>query len=236
MICILSTDTPHHRYFINRIIDSGIDVGKIYFETTSVKPKFIVSPFFENETEEYESSRFFQDVSQELPEVDIMISKTINDEQVQNDLQKLNPSLGIVFGTRLVKPHIIDKFKTGLINVHRGIAQEYRGLDSDLWAIYHKDFKDIGVTIHFIDNSLDTGDIVSQDRLDSRKDMEIFHLRYYTTVMATDLVITAAEEYLAGRIQRTPQTKFGRYYSFMPLDLKHDVARKFKKHVSKLQC
>ncbi len=234
MICIFSTDTPHHRYFINRIINSGIDVGKIYFESTSVQSKFTVGPFFEKEIEEYESGEFFQDVSRELPEVDIMVSKIINDEQVQNDLQKLNPDLGIVFGTRLVKPNIIDKFKTGLINVHRGIAQEYRGLDSDLWAIYHKDFKNIGVTIHFIDNRLDTGDIVSQDYLDIGKDIEIFHLRYYTTIMATDLVIAATKEHLAGKMQRAPQTKFGRYYSFMPLDLKYNVVQKFKKHISRL--
>ena len=42
-------------------------------------------------------------------------------------------------------------------------AQYYRGLDSDLWAIYHRDYKNIGVTIHMVDSELDTGEILYQE-------------------------------------------------------------------------
>lgn len=234
MVCILSTDTTHHRYFINSIIDSGINISKIYFETTSVQSKFNVGPFFDKETEDYEETNFFRDVSGKIPDVDIVSSKTINDKKILDDLKEHNYDLGIVFGTRLIKPHIIERFSTGLINVHRGVAQEYRGLDSDLWAIYHRDFENIGVTIHFVDNKLDTGDIVKQGIMGVGKDMEIFHIKYHTTVLATQLVISATKEHLCGKMHRVPQTKFGRYYSFMPLDLKHDVAVKFKKYVGKI--
>ena len=235
MIYILSTDTPHHRYFINRILDSGIDIGKVYFETTSVKPKFQTGPFYKKETEDYEEANFFKDVSRDISRFKIVESENINDKLIYDDLVKEgSPDLGIVFGTRLIKKHIIDCFATGLINVHRGIAQEYRGLDSDLWAIYHKDFKNIGCTIHFVDSRLDTGNVVDQNTIVLTGDMKIYQIRYYTTVLATDMVISSIKKYLAGELTSNKQTKEGRYYSFMPIDLKIDAALKFNNYVSKL--
>ena len=157
----------------------------------------------------------------------IVYTKSVNN--IADELSNLH-DYGIVFGTGKIGERIIDQFSGKLINVHRGIIQEYRGLDSDLWAIYHNDFGDIGTTIHLVEKQLDAGPVINQGRILINKDMKIYQLRYYTTIMAADLVIEAIEK----NILPQPQSKLGRYYSHMPLILKKTVAEKFDKYVANL--
>ena len=228
-IIILSTDTLHHRFFINRLLDEDIKFTKCMFETTSVTPPFPVGPLFENSQEEFDQTNFFKNTRKNLDRIEIMEVENINSDHSIQFLKSERPDFGIVFGTRKLSKKIIACFKDGAINVHRGISQDYRGLDSDLWAVYHKDFSNIGVTIHFVEERLDTGDIVAQDKLLLKRDMKIHQIRYYTTLIATELVLKALDSYLNESLKPTPQKK-GRYYSFMPLVLKRIVANKFNSY------
>jgi len=164
----------------------------------------------------------------------LLLCINVNSEQAIDYIKGIDPDFGIVFGTRKISNKVIEQFPDGLINVHRGISEEYRGLDSDLWAIYHDDYSNIGVTIHKVEPSLDTGDIVYQDRLPLELHMKIYHLRYYTTLLATKLVISALRDYCSGALQQSPQKKKGRYYSFMPIELKKVVNKKFNRYVETL--
>ena len=230
-LVVLSTDTPHHRYFINRIcMDNKIDC--VYFETNHISPLFEVGPFMSEEENEFER-RFFLDTPYDL-DTEVRQAKSINSEVVVSELERLRPDIGLVFGTGIIKPSVINKFKC-LINVHRGIIQNYRGLDSDLWAVYHGDFENIGTTIHLVDKRLDTGNIIDQGKVKITKDMCLFQLRYYTTLIATDLVIKALLKHKeTKKVNSCPQTDLGRYYSFMPLVMKQGVNTKFNKYVGML--
>ena len=44
-IALLSSDTPHHRYFINRMKAEGPPLELVIFEKKIYKPKFKTSPF-----------------------------------------------------------------------------------------------------------------------------------------------------------------------------------------------
>jgi hypothetical protein len=61
--------------------------------------------------------------------------------------------------------------------------------------------------------------------------MKIYQIRYYTTLIAAELVIKAVGQYLrSGELPSYPQPQEGRYYSFMPIELKRVVAEKFNKY------
>jgi len=226
-IIILSSDTLHHRYFINALIKNGIDITACILETVPVEP----APFFDKEEEDFERKNFFKDVPREL-KIKVFQARNINDDAARGFMSEINPDLGIVFGTGKILPGVLFLFKDGLINVHRGIAQKYRGLDSCLWALYQNDCGNIGVTIHKVDSKLDTGDIVYQKTLDAKllKDMEIYQIRYYTTKIAVELVLKALDDYRKGGIKSTPQQAKGTYYSFMPLELKKISAVNFERY------
>lgn len=232
-ILILSSDTLHHRYFINALEQAGIKVGLCIFETTHVTEPFPVSPFFEEEKHRFEMEHFFSTLPYDL---------ALNPSEVENinsdlSLEKISvfgPDLGLVFGTRKISSRTIALFKDGLINVHRGIASQYRGLDSAYWAMYHGDHANIGVTIHKVDDDLDTGAIILEKPVPLVKDMKIYQLRYHATVMATTMVMAAVKDYLAGALRSYPQSIKGRYYSFMPLEMKKIVAKRFEKYCHEL--
>lgn len=215
---VLSTDTPHHRFFINRLLQKGFSIDHIYFETNHNEHV----PFYDVEQSEFEQN-FFETVTYDLSK-DLQISTIPS----VNDLELEHASLGLVFGTGKIRPHIIDKFDI-LLNVHRGISHNYRGLDSDLWAIYNDDFTQIGVTIHLVEPTLDTGAIVKQGTVTLKSDMKIWHIRYYTTLLATDLVIDA----LQSSLNPKPQSK-GKYFSTMPPKFKRIAKEKFDQYVGNL--
>lgn len=233
-IIILSSDTVHHRYFFNKLIKKGVLIDSIIFETTHVKPPFDTGPLFEAEEKGFEKENFFSDVSYSLEGFNIFQFENVNSESSEELIRKINPDLGIVFGTRKIQSHIISLFPDGLINVHRGIAQLYRGLDSDLWAIYHGDYNNIGVTIHMIENRLDTGNIIYQETMPIKKKMKTFQIRYYTSIIATNLILKSIEDYFSGSFKTYPQKSLGRYYSFMPIQIKKIVNKKFNRYCNSL--
>ncbi|MEO5330879.1 MAG: hypothetical protein H7839_02575 [Magnetococcus sp. YQC-5] len=224
---VISTDTPHHRYFLNQILDDGLMPAGCLMESVHVQPPFPVGPLFEEAEALFEASHFFANTRDDLDRVPLYHSSSANTSEAHATIQRLQPSFGVVFGAGRLTQETIQLFPDGLINVHRGMAQAYRGLDSDLWAIYHRDYDAIGVTIHFVEPQLDTGDIVSQERLMLQKDMRCHQIRYYTTVIATRLVIQALHDYNNGVLTSCQQKMRGRYYSFMPLELKKIVSARF---------
>ena len=233
-VLFLGNDTLHRRYFINTLKTQGFQLGGILFEKSSVKPPFHTHPFFEEEERLFEKQHFFQNVSNELTGETIKIVENLNDPEALSWIAAMKPDLGIVSGARKLSPDVIGLFKDGLINVHLGVAEHYRGLDSNLWALYHNDYDHLGVTIHKVEPTLDTGDIIYQEKVSLPANAKIFQVRYYTMVAAVDFMMRALTDYLAGNIPSRPQEHLGRYYSFMPLCLKEVVAKKFDTRTSRL--
>ena len=164
-------------------------LNRYIFETTFVKPKFKHKNFLKNEENKFEKNNFFKNISKNIDEKKLIKLRNINSNKSIKILQNPKIDLGIVFGCRKINQNIINQFRIGLLNIHRGVIHKYRGLDSDLWAILRKDFKNIGVCLHLIDENLDTGPTIEQKKINIKKNTKIFHMRYLTTILATRMVI-----------------------------------------------
>lgn len=235
-IVVLSTDTPHHRYFLNVLEDASVPLAGYLFETVGAQAPFATGPLFEEREEAFEKEHFFRVRPSTLRGEKVHAVDRCGSPEGLARLDAWQPDFGVVFGTGILPAAVVHRFRHGLVNVHRGISQAYRGLDSDLWAIYHGDYGNLGVTIHRVDGEVDTGPIVYQRRLALRRSMRAWQLRYHTTLIATDLVHRALDDYLHGRLACRPQEHRGRYYSFMPLDLKRIVAARFDRHCEALDA
>ncbi len=233
-IAILSTDTSHHRYFINSIDKEGIKISKYIFETTFVKSKYKKLNFFQIEENDFEKKNFFRNVSSILKKKKLIKLKNINSKASLKILKKNQFDIGIVFGCRKIQQNVIKAFKYGLINVHRGVINKYRGLESDLWALFFKDFNNIGVCLHLIDHDLDTGDIIAQKKIKLMKNMQIYHIRYYTTLLATNMIIDLIKNKFKKLKYARKQKKIGKYFSFMPHHKKKKAKTNFDKYIKKL--
>lgn len=89
----------------------------------------------------------------------------LNGPQAIQVLSECNADLGIVLGTRVLKPTAFSIPRLGSINLHKGKVPEYRGLPPGFWELYDG-AATAGVTVHFVDSKLDTGDIVTTGEIE----------------------------------------------------------------------
>ena len=226
-LVIFSTDTKHHRYFINKVADN-FDICSVVYERKKLTKDYVTGPFFEEEENKFEE-KFFEEVERNIDDTKLIEVHSVNNKALSKYLEYLKPDLGISFGTGLIKPYIFNIPTWGTINIHRGCIDSYRGLDSDLWALYNKDFDKIDVTLHYIDENLDTGDVLLQKNLSLDKVSYIYSIRYYATVMATEMVIEILNRFSFKdkRVSGNPQVNLGKYFSAMNIEQKHKSLENF---------
>lgn len=93
----------------------------------------------------------------------LMISS--DDEGLLSWLREKKPDLIVVFGmSQLLKKRIFSIPRLGTINLHPSFLPEYRGANPDVWQYINME-ENPGITVHYIDDGEDTGDIIFQDRM-----------------------------------------------------------------------
>jgi methionyl-tRNA formyltransferase len=86
----------------------------------------------------------------------------VNDPEFVSQVQKLCPELGISIAyNQIFRRGAYDFLPAGLINFHAGRLPFYRGRNVVNWAILNGE-KEIGLTSHFVDDGIDTGEIILQ--------------------------------------------------------------------------
>jgi len=100
-----------------------------------------------------------------LPEQKINHLKSINDSETILLLQKLRPDLVIVNGTRIISEHVLNSIPVVFLNIHAGITPKYRNVHGAYWANVNNDSDNCGVTVHMVDNGIDTGKIIYQRKI-----------------------------------------------------------------------
>ena len=99
------------------------------------------------------------------------IIKATNDHVIEADypintefLEKNNIELAVSFGFRhIIKKPVIEYLQGNIVNLHVSLLPWNRGADPNLWSFLENTPK--GVTIHYIDEGLDTGDIIAQKQV-----------------------------------------------------------------------
>ena len=238
-IIILSTISKHHTYFINKII-KNFNSTYVIFTKVNLKKKYKVGPFYFKEENKFEDNFFKkkENISRKINKKKIIFKnvKNINSKVVEKRINHLRPDIGIAFGTQLIKKNIYNLPRFGFINIHRGLTQFYRGLDSDLWPLLEKKFNRLGVTIHYIDENYDTGGILSQKKIHLKKKNEIFHLRYITTILATEIVINILNKFNKKKYKLPSRKLFnrGKYKSSMPIQFKYIAEKNLNNYLKSL--
>lgn len=87
----------------------------------------------------------------------ILYDKTTNIEF----LKKIKPNFTISYNYRfIIKQEIINYMKNNIINLHISLLPWNKGADPNVWSFLEDTPK--GVTIHIIDEGIDTGPILAQ--------------------------------------------------------------------------
>ena len=103
----------------------------------------------------------------------------------------------------------------GTINCHAGKLPLYRGRNILNWALIN-DEKEFGITVHYIDEGVDTGDIIKQNsyEITDQDDYSTLLKRAYTG--CADILTEAIEDFLKGQINRISQNSISPHGSYCP--------------------
>ncbi len=87
-----------------------------------------------------------------------------SDKNLEDWVKNINPDVIVIYSmSQLLKSNIFTIPKYGTINLHSAFLPSYRGPFPDFWMYYNTEKKG-GVTVHYIDDGEDTGDIIYQEK------------------------------------------------------------------------
>jgi folate-dependent phosphoribosylglycinamide formyltransferase PurN len=88
-----------------------------------------------------------------------------NNTSFLEELKKIQPDVIINQSQHILKNDFLSIPKIGVINRHNALLPRNRGRLTPFWVLYNEE-KETGVSIHFIDEEIDSGDIIVQERFE----------------------------------------------------------------------
>ena len=92
-------------------------------------------------------------------------SKEAYEKQLVQKLQEANISWIFLAGyMRIVGPTLLHAFEKKIVNIHPSLLPDFPGKDA-IGQAFASDVETTGVTVHFIDEGIDTGPIIAQESI-----------------------------------------------------------------------
>ncbi|MGQ9628973.1 MAG: methionyl-tRNA formyltransferase [bacterium] len=128
-----------------------------------------------------------------------------NDPEFLNEIRALSPDLVLSMSyDRILKEAFLRIPSRGAINIHFALLPRNRGCLPLVYALAGGERK-VGVTIHYIDPGIDTGDIISQEGIPVSDEDTAFSLYFKCVEVGTDLFERTFPLIKSGRNGRTKQ-------------------------------
>ena len=106
------------------------------------------------------------ELKDQMPALDQCLNvQTINDDQVVDHLRSRAADLVLVNGTRIIRAPVLQATDAPIVNTHVGITPYYRGVHGGYWSLWNNDRENFGVTLHCVDEGVDTGRILAQHKI-----------------------------------------------------------------------
>jgi len=95
--------------------------------------------------------------------IQVLQPKNLKQTEFLQELQSLNANLQIVVAFRMLPKYVWNMPEYGTFNLHASLLPDYRGAAPINWAIINGE-TETGVTTFFIDDKIDTGEIILQEK------------------------------------------------------------------------
>lgn len=90
------------------------------------------------------------------------------EEELIENLDKYRPDYIILAGfMRILTPFFIHRYRNRILNIHPADTAQFQGIGGYEWA-FEKGLKETKITVHLIDDGVDTGPVLAQKTVDLR--------------------------------------------------------------------
>jgi folate-dependent phosphoribosylglycinamide formyltransferase PurN len=127
--------------------------------------------------------------------------ESVNGPDAIKALQSVNPDVVMVVGTRILKARTLMSIGAPFINYHPGLTPKYRGMNGAYWTLASNDADNLAVTLHLVDEHVDTGGILYQARCTMPPGNNITTYHYQLAAEARPWAVKAVEDALNHRLK-----------------------------------
>lgn len=120
-------------------------------------------------------------------------------------IKNLKADIAVVCSFNYKIPKVLlDSVKEGFINIHPSLLPEYRGANPYSSVIINNE-KETGVTLHFMDESFDAGDIITQKRMPVSEIDTMGTLFNKLNILGLDMLLETLKQYENAPLSRQKQ-------------------------------
>ncbi|OZB49333.1 MAG: formyl transferase [Polynucleobacter sp. 39-45-136] len=131
----------------------------------------------------------------------------INSPEFFSELNQFDCDLFVSMSfNQIFKDSIINLPPLKTINCHAGKLPFYRGRNVLNWVLIN-DESEFGITVHYVDSGIDTGDIIAQKIYPISDDDDYFKLLEKAYIGCADTLYLAIRQFVENRVQSFPQSK-----------------------------
>jgi methionyl-tRNA formyltransferase len=148
--------------------------------------------------------------------IDFLMHQRVSSDGFLSLIERYNCDLFVSMSfNQIMRKPLFERPRLGAINCHAGKLPFYRGRNVLNWVLINGE-KEFGITVHHIDEGIDTGDILSQRMypITDQDDYQSLLTRAYSG--CAELLYETIKQIQAGAAVRTPQATiapFGSYCS-----------------------
>ena len=130
----------------------------------------------------------------------------LKNEKFIHDLKALNANLQVVVAFRMLPKIVWQMPKYGTFNLHASLLPDYRGAAPINWAIINGEAI-TGVSTFFIDEKIDTGSIILQEKVVIEKNETVGELHDKLMIIGSILVVKTVHQIKEGYVKSTQQSE-----------------------------
>jgi peptidoglycan/xylan/chitin deacetylase (PgdA/CDA1 family) len=123
-------------------------------------------------------------------------------------VRAFKPDLGLSLAAPILRRSIFSIPHHGTLNLHKGKLPDYRGMPPAFWELWNNE-RSVGCTVHWVDDKLDTGNIVIETVIEREKYSTVRGLQLRLDEVGVDLMRDAVAQVLSGTARSLPQAAGG---------------------------
>ena len=168
-------------------------------------------------------------------EIDQPLKVRKNEEFIEK-IKNINPDLIVVVAYgKIIPKEILDIPRYGCVNVHGSLLPNYRGAAPIQWSVLNGD-KETGITTMYMDEGMDTGDIILQEKVEIGEDETTGELWDRLSNVGAKLLVETVkkiEEGVAPRIKQPEECTIAPMIEkeYSKIDFEKETALKIKNKV-----
>jgi folate-dependent phosphoribosylglycinamide formyltransferase PurN len=139
-----------------------------------------------------------------VPADRVLAVLSANSLEVIAALRELDPAVVVINGTRILSRELLASVGAPFVNLHAGITPLYRGVHGGYWALVEGNRDRCGVTVHLVDEGVDTGSVLRQACIEPGSEDSFVTYPLLQLAAGLPLLEQAIRDLLAGTGDRPP--------------------------------